>query len=97
MDEQIRKIILDRIEQPGWVATRGVLRDPRGQFPPEEITRVEIVMKQLAQEGRVALWTLFIENEGVALLAAARPGLELDKDLEERGAWAKATRYEEKT
>jgi hypothetical protein len=95
MDEQIEEIILDRINQPGWVATRGVLRDPRGQFPPEEIARVETVMKKLAEEGRVALWRLFIENEGAELLAAARPGLELDKDLEERGAWAKATRYEE--
>lgn len=94
MDEQIEAIILDRVAQPGWVATRGVLKDPRGQFPPEEITRIEAVMKKLAQEGRVALWRLFIQNEGVELLAAARPGLELDKDLEERGAWATATRYE---
>lgn len=97
MEEQIEKIILDRIDKPGWVASRGVIRDPRGQFPPEEIARVEAVMKKLAKEGRVTLWRLFIENEGVELLSAARPGLELDKDLEERGAWAKATPYEEET
>jgi len=95
MDEEMEKIILDRIDKPGWVASRGVLRDPRGQFPPEEIARVESVMKKLAREGRVTLWRLLVENDKVELLAAARPGLELDKDLEERGAWAKAIRYGE--
>jgi len=95
MDEKIEKIILDRIEKPGWFSTRAVLRDPRGQFSDEDLPRVEAVMKRLAEKGLVTLWRLILEQEGVELLAASRPGLELDKDLEQRGAWAKAVRYEE--
>jgi hypothetical protein len=51
-------------------------------------------MKQLADEGHVRLWRLELEQEeGKELIAAAQPGLELDKDLEKRGAWAKAKPY----
>ncbi|MBI4964795.1 MAG: hypothetical protein HY913_16085 [Desulfomonile tiedjei] len=95
MDEKIEKIVLARIEQPGWFSTRAVLKDPRGQFSDDDLPRVEAVMKRLAEKGLVTLWRLILEQEGVELLAASRPDLELDKDLEQRGAWAKAVRYEE--
>jgi hypothetical protein len=95
MDEKIERIILDRIERPGWFSTRAILGDPRGPFSSDDLPRIEAVMKRLADKGVVALWRLILEQEGVELLAASRPDLELDKDLEQRGALAKAVRYEE--
>jgi L-fucose isomerase-like protein len=95
MEEAIEKIILERVEKPGWLTTRAVQRDPRQESFENEVAQIEAVMKRLADKGLVTLWRLILEQEGVELLAAARPGLELDKDLEQRGAWAKAVRYEE--
>jgi hypothetical protein len=93
MSKDIEEAIMDRINGPGWVTTRGVLRDPSGQSKEEDYTAVEEAMKRLAERGMLTLWRLKLEHEDAVLLAAARPGLELDKDLEERGATAKAERY----
>jgi hypothetical protein len=95
MDEKIEKIILERIGTPGWFSTRAIIKDPRGQLSDSDLPRVEAVMKRLAEKGLVTLWRLILEQEGVELLAASRPDLQLDKDLEQRGAWAKAVKYEE--
>ncbi|MBM3301739.1 MAG: hypothetical protein FJY85_17535 [Deltaproteobacteria bacterium] len=94
MEKSIEELILDRIERPGWVSTRGILLDPGGQRDPEEHRLAEEAMKDLARRGLVALWKLIIHDQEEELLAAARPGFELDKDLEQRGAWARAVRYE---
>ncbi len=93
MSKGIEETIMDRINGPGWVTTRGVLKDPSGQSTEEEVREVEDAMKRLAEKGLLTLWRLKLEYEDAVLLAAARPGLELDKDLEERGAAAKAERY----
>ncbi len=96
MDEKmIEKAIMDRIEAPGWVTTRGVLRDPSGQMADEESRRVEAVMKTLADKKLVTLWTLVMQDNGTELMVAARNGLALDKDLEARNAWAKAVPFKE--
>ena len=94
MDKTLEELIMERIERPGWVSTRGVLQDPSGAKSEEEHKRAEQAMKDLAAQGRVTLWRLIIHDHNEELLAAARPGLELDKDLEERGAWAQAVPYE---
>lgn len=93
MESEIEKKILDRIANPGWVTTRGVLTDPAGQADSEEYQMVQTTMQSLADKGVVTLWRLVLEADGVELMTAARPDLELDKDLERRGAWAKAVRY----
>ncbi|MBI5572032.1 MAG: hypothetical protein HY914_18965 [Desulfomonile tiedjei] len=94
MPQDFQKAIMQRMEQPGWVTTRGILRDPTGQADPDDYVAVEETMKELAGLGQIVLWRLIVLDDGVEMLAAARPGLELDKDLEQRGAWAKAERYE---
>jgi hypothetical protein len=94
--KDIEAIILERIDNPGWLTTRGVLLDPSGKSSEEEHRRVEEVMKRLSAEGKVTLWRLILQNDDSELMAAARPGMELDKDLESRGAWAKAVPYAEK-
>ncbi|MGO9568813.1 MAG: hypothetical protein ACLP5H_14860 [Desulfomonilaceae bacterium] len=93
MSKSIEEAIMERINGPGWVTTRGVLKDPSGQSKEEDYTMVEEAMKRLAEKGLVTLWVLKLEYEAAELLAAARPDLELDKDLEQRGAAAKAERY----
>lgn len=93
MESDIEKKILERIANPGWVTTRGVLTDPAGQVDSEEYQKVQTTMQSLAGKGMVTLWRLVLEADGSELMAAARPDLELDKDLERRGAWAKAVRY----
>ncbi len=92
METNFEEIILERIKEPGWVATRGVVRDPRAASSAE-IEEAERVMKSLAERGLVTLWRLILEQDGSQMMAAARPGLQLDKDLEQRGAWAKAEPY----
>ena len=94
MERSLEQLIMERIERPGWVSTRGILHDPGAQLDSEEHRKAEAAMRKLAQEGRVTLWRLIIEERNEELLVAARPGFELDKDLEERGAWAKAVRYQ---
>ncbi|MBI5251970.1 MAG: hypothetical protein HY912_20955 [Desulfomonile tiedjei] len=92
MGISLEEIIMERITGPGWVATRGVVRDPRSASSAE-IEEAEQAMKNLAERGLVTLWRLILEHDGSQMLAAAKPGLQLDKDLEERGAWAKAELY----
>jgi hypothetical protein len=89
---EIERDILERINNPGWVTTRGVLKDSSGSLPEDEHVEVEKIMRDLSERGLVVLWKLHITHEGISLLAAARPGYELDKELEQRGAWATAER-----
>jgi len=93
MEESIEHEILGRLKSPGWVTSRGLLRDPAGELDPQEYAAIEAVMKKLASEGSVVLWRLKLQNEDSELLAVARPDYELDKELEQRGAWATAERY----
>jgi hypothetical protein len=93
MDE-LESRILERIDSPGWVTTRGVLLDPSGRASEEENRRVEQAMLNLAKEGKLTVWRLLLQNEPTELMAVARVGFALDKELEQRGAWAKAVRYE---
>jgi hypothetical protein len=95
MKENLEKAIMEKIEFPGWTASRGLLRDPTSEATEEEYRLIEDAMRSLAGQGKVRLWRLILEQDGSQLLAAAKPDLELDKDLEERGAWAKAVLYEE--
>jgi len=92
MDESVEQTILDRIKIPGWTTTRAVLQDSSDSVPKEEYRRVEEVMAALAKQGQVTLWRLIYDDGKMELTAAAKPGFELDKELEERGAWAKAER-----
>lgn len=95
MVEEYKKLIMDRIDSPGWVTTRGILLDPTGAAAEEDHHQVEEAMRNLAREGKVTLWRLILQDNAGELLTAARPGLELDRDLEERGAWATAVRHNE--
>jgi len=88
----MEEIILERINGPGWVATRGVVRDPR-TASSAEIGEAEQAMKALAERGLVTLWRLILEHDGSQMMAASKPGMELDKILSERGAWARAEPY----
>jgi hypothetical protein len=90
MSDEIELRIMDRINAPGWVTTRGILLDPSGTLDEREHAEIEAAMKRLKEKGLVELWTLIVENDSRPLLAAARPGYHLDKELEQRGAWAKA-------
>ncbi len=92
MEKNIEEIIMERITGPGWVATRGVVRDPRAPSS-SELEEAEQAMKSLAERGLVTLWRLILEQDGSQMMAASRPGMQLDKELEERGAWARAEPY----
>ncbi|MDQ7783197.1 MAG: hypothetical protein RDU20_09970 [Desulfomonilaceae bacterium] len=94
IDKTIEQLVMERIDRPGWVSTRGILMDPAGDLNSEEHRRAEEVMKDLAQRGLVTLWRLVLQDTEEELLAAARPGFELDRDLEDRGAWARAVKYD---
>ena len=94
MKEDLEKAIMEKIEIPGWTASRGLLRDPTSKDTDEEYRLIEDAMRSLAGQGKVRLWRLILEQDGSELMAVAKPDLELDKDLEERGAWAKAILYD---
>lgn len=94
MEKSLEQLVMERIDRPGWVSTRGILLDPTGALNQEEHRQAEEAMKRLAEQGLVTLWRLIMQDTEEELLAAARPGLALDKDLEERGAWARAVKYE---
>ena len=94
MESEIERKILDRVNNPGWVTIRGILIDPTSQSDSEEYLMIQQVMRSLAERGLVTLWRLVLEADGSELMAVARPNLELDKDLENRGAWAKAFRHD---
>jgi predicted transcriptional regulator len=93
MENEIEREIMDRIKSPGWVTSRGLVRDPAGQTDENEYAQIETVMKRLAKQGTVVLWRLKLQNEDTELLTVTKPGYELDKELDERGAWATAERY----
>jgi hypothetical protein len=94
VESAIENKILDRINNPGWVTIRGILIDPSSQSDSEEYLMIEHAMRSLAERGLVTLWRLVLEADGSELMAVSRPNLELDKDLENRGAWAKAFRHD---
>ncbi len=94
MSDELELAILERMQIPGWTTTRAVLQDPNDQLPEEDHRRVREAMERLARRGLVTLWRLKLTRQPVEMLAAAKPELELDKDLEQRGAWATAARIE---
>ncbi len=94
MEDNIEKAIMEKIQIPGWTASRGMLKDPTSETTQEEFRLIEDAMRSLAGQGKVRLWRLTMEQDGSEFMAAAKPDLELDKDLEERGAWAKAKPYD---
>lgn len=93
MSAKFEKTIMDRLVQPGWITTRGVLQDPTGQADPDDYLEVERVMKYLAEKGVIRLWKLTLEVDGATVMAAARPEMELDTELERRQAAARAEIY----
>jgi hypothetical protein len=95
MEDALERAILGRTASPGWVTTRGLVQNPAEEPDIQETARIEAAMKRLEKQGLVALWTLKIEHQRTEMLAASRPDYELDKDLERRGAWAKAEPYKE--
>ena len=97
MPHDYEKMILERMTQPGWVTTRGILGDPTGQADPEDYLELEELMKEMAANGAITLWTLTLDEDGSSVMAAVRPGIELDKELEARNAAAKAARYPQET
>jgi len=90
---EIEENILQRIEKPGWVATRGLVRDPDAPSAEKEYGAIENVMKDLRNRGLVQLWLIRVLDGNESYLAAANPELKLDEDLQKRGAWATAERY----
>ncbi len=92
MDGDLEKSILKRIEHPGWTTTRALLHDPHEEPQAEEVRSIEEVMRNLARKGLVTLWRLVYSGGTAELMAAARPELALDEELESRGAWASAER-----
>jgi hypothetical protein len=92
MDQDLERSILKRIEHPGWTTTRALLRDPHEEPEPEEVQAIEEVMKSLARRGLVTVWKLVYSGGTAELMAAARPDLSLDEELESRWAWATAER-----
>jgi hypothetical protein len=94
MADNMEQAILERMEKPGWVATRGLVSDPTAENLEEEYREAERAMRELAEKGKVTLWRLKVTHEQIEFLAAVRPGFDLDKELETRGAWATATRCE---
>ena len=94
LEEDVTEAILDKIAHAGWAASRALLKNPLEEPTPEEVDTIEQAMKALAREGRVSLWRLEYKHEPLEFMAAARPDLQLDKELEERGAWATATRLD---
>lgn len=92
MPHDYRQMILERIAHPGWVTTRGVLRDPTGQADPDDYSALEDLMKEMAAKGEIALWTLTLDEDGKSVMAAVRPDLALDQELIRRNASAKAER-----
>jgi uncharacterized protein YqgQ len=93
MDEQVEKAIEEMLDRPGWTTARAVLKRPLGEIPKEDVAKVEEVMRKMAEKGVVALWRLTTEQHG-EFLVVARPDFELDKELVERQAWAKAERID---
>jgi hypothetical protein len=94
MTHNFEQIIVERLKSPGWVTTRGVLRDPTGQADPDDYAAVEEVMSSLLATGAASLWRLILDEDGSYVLAAARPDMDLEKELRQRDAAARAERYQ---
>ncbi len=96
IEAKLEEAILRRVASPGWTSVIALLKDPSSGGSEHEVKQVEDAMKRLAEDGKVRLWKLIMEhNEGKELLAASRLDMELDKELEKRGAWASAVPYKE--
>lgn len=96
VEAKLEEAIMRRIASPGWTSVMALLKDPSSGGAEHEVKQVETAMKRLAENGKVRLWTLIMEHEeGKKLLAASRLDMELDKELEKRGAWASAVPYSE--
>ncbi|MEW6531303.1 MAG: hypothetical protein AB1473_10725 [Thermodesulfobacteriota bacterium] len=91
--EELKKAVLTKLEGPGWTTARAVLAIVGSDIDEKETRQVEEAMLELAEDGKVQLWTLILDADKSEMLVAALPGLELDKELEKRQAWAKAVRY----
>ncbi len=94
MDEELRQMILQKLQGPGWTSIRGVMKDPRSDLGDEEGRRVEEEMNAMAEEGLVTLWWLNIKHQDEGMLAVALPDLDLAAELEKRRAWATAEKIE---
>jgi hypothetical protein len=94
VDDRLEHTILKKMELAGWTTTRALLDDPSEDPSEEEVRRIESAMANLSNKGLVTLWRLVPDSGAGELMAAVRPGFELDKDLEQRGAWAKAYRLQ---
>lgn len=94
MDDRLESTILKKIELAGWTTTRALLSEPSEEPSDEEVRRIEAAMANLANKGLATLWRLVPGSGAGELMAAVRPGFELDKDLEQRGAWATADRLQ---
>jgi hypothetical protein len=92
--EDLKQAVMEKIGHAGWAASRALLRNPAEEPSPEEIDAIEQAMKALAREGLVSLWRLEYKHEPISFMAVAKPDMELDKELEERGAWAVAVRLD---
>ncbi|MBM4326878.1 MAG: hypothetical protein FJ118_06905 [Deltaproteobacteria bacterium] len=92
-NEELKKAVLIKLEGPGWTTARAVLAIVGGEMDESEMRRVEEAMLELAAEGKVELWRLILDEDKSEVLVAALPGMELDKELERRQAWAMAVRY----
>lgn len=94
MQENLESVILKKLEYTGWTTTRAVVLEAGEEPSAEDLQAAESVMREMAKKGSVTIWTLVPSSGAKELIAAAKPGLELDRELEERGAWATAKRIE---
>lgn len=94
MQENLEAVILKRLEYTGWTTTRAVVLGSGDEPSEEDLQAAEIVMRQMAKKGLISIWKLVPTTGASELMAAAKPDLELDKELEQRGAWATAKRIE---
>lgn len=95
MDGDLRQLIMQKLNGPGWTSIRGVMKDPRSDLTDEEGRRVEEEMNAMAEEGIVTLWWLNIKHQNEGMLAVALPDFDLGAELEKRRAWATAERIEQ--
>ena len=92
-NQNMEEMILEKIEKPNWSTARGVLTYSSAEVDPDEITEIEKVMKNMANEGKVDLWRLVLHTDNTEMLAASKPGFDVGEELKRRKAWAHAVRY----
>ncbi len=88
MDTDLEQQILKKLEGPGWTTARGVLMEPEDRDNAELHKAVERVMREMARKGALKLWKIKYKHEPLEMIAVSVPALQLDRELEERGAWA---------